>query len=146
MICLVLTHSFNADHHDVASKGQNNVAFISSYSLSTPSTCIDLLVSTSRLPEAAFFARTYAPSRVSDVLSAWKTELDESGKGRIAKALVDPSADPGLFEEDWEDALRREGGEEDVEVEAVLEGEETPIATKAENEGEEEQEPFVEGE
>ena len=29
--------------------------------------CVDLLVDSGRIPEAAFFARTYLPSRISEV-------------------------------------------------------------------------------
>ena len=74
---------------DAASaEGQNNVAFLSYFSLGQYVTifrclsqgkatltclfclcrlekCLELLVNTGRLPEAAFFARTYLPSQVS---------------------------------------------------------------------------------
>jgi coatomer subunit beta' len=29
--------------------------------------CVDLLIATNRIPEAAFFARTYVPSRMTEV-------------------------------------------------------------------------------
>lgn len=37
--------------------------------------CVDLLINTKRLPEAALFARTYIPSEVSRVVALWKESL-----------------------------------------------------------------------
>lgn len=42
-------------------KGQNNLAFATLFQLGDTKGCIDLLVKTQRVPEAAMFARTYAP-------------------------------------------------------------------------------------
>lgn len=42
-------------------KGQNNIAFASLLQLGDAAACVDLLVKTDRAPEAALFARTYAP-------------------------------------------------------------------------------------
>jgi coatomer subunit beta' len=47
-------------------KGKNNVAFAALFLLGDVDACIDLLCTTNRVPEAAFMARTYAPSRVSE--------------------------------------------------------------------------------
>jgi hypothetical protein len=47
--------------------GKQNIAFICHFLLGRLDECVDLLVSCGRLPEAAFFARTYAPSRMTDV-------------------------------------------------------------------------------
>lgn len=46
-------------------KGQNNLAFAALLQLGEPEKCVDLLVKTGRAPEAALFARTYAPRFVS---------------------------------------------------------------------------------
>ena len=43
------------------SKGQNNLAFACKLQLGDTEGCVDLLIKTERAPEAAFFARTYAP-------------------------------------------------------------------------------------
>ncbi|CAL1264920.1 unnamed protein product [Larinioides sclopetarius] len=45
--------------------GINNVAFISYFLLGKKEKALNMLVQTGRLPEAAFFARTYLPSQVS---------------------------------------------------------------------------------
>ncbi len=48
-------------------QGKQNVAFLGLFLLGQLDECVDLLVATGRTPEAAFFARTYVPSRVSEV-------------------------------------------------------------------------------
>ena len=50
-------------------QGKQNVAFLGLFLLAQLDKCVDLLVSSGRTPEAAFFARTYVPSRVSEVNS-----------------------------------------------------------------------------
>ena len=45
----------------VVEKGQNNLAFAVLLQLGDASPCVDLLLETQRAPEAALFARTYAP-------------------------------------------------------------------------------------
>lgn len=42
-------------------KGQNNLAFATWLQLGDTKSCVDLLIKTERAPEAALFARTYAP-------------------------------------------------------------------------------------
>lgn len=44
-----------------ATKGETNIAFTCYFLVSETEKCVDLLVSTKRYPEAAFFAHTYAP-------------------------------------------------------------------------------------
>jgi len=41
--------------------GANNMAFATLFQLGDAKSCVDLLVKTNRAPEAALFARTYAP-------------------------------------------------------------------------------------
>lgn len=47
--------------HPIEKKGQNNLAFATHFQLGDAVACVDLLVKTKRAPEAALFARTYAP-------------------------------------------------------------------------------------
>lgn len=42
-------------------KGKNNLAFAARLQLGDAKACVDLLIKTERAPEAALFARTYAP-------------------------------------------------------------------------------------
>ena len=48
-----------------AAGGYNNISFISNFLLGRLEECLEILVSSKRLPEAAFFARTYLPSQMS---------------------------------------------------------------------------------
>ena len=47
---------------ETEAKGQINVAFACRLQLGETDKCVELLVKTGRAPEAALFARTYAPS------------------------------------------------------------------------------------
>ena len=48
-------------------RGQNNLAFATLFQTGDAKACVDLLAKTQRMPEAALFARTYAPRCVRDV-------------------------------------------------------------------------------
>jgi len=89
-------------------KGQNNLAFASLLQLGDPKPCVDLLIKTHRAPEAAMFARAYAPSKVPEAVQAWRTEL--KAKPKLASSIAHPADNPELFEEGWEDAVAREQG------------------------------------
>ena len=54
------------------------------------------------------FARTYAPSKVPEAVQAWRGELQAKKRTKLAAAVVDPTANPELFEEGWEEALQHE--------------------------------------
>jgi coatomer subunit beta' len=90
-------------------KGKNNVAFVSMFMLKDIDGCLDLLIETNRIPEAAFMARTYAPSRVSEIIELWKSDLSKVNK-KAAEALADPANNLELFE----------GFEEAIEAEKVV--------------------------
>ena len=47
--------------------GKNNVAFLSFFIRGELEQCLELLISTRRMPEAAFFARSYLPSKLPQV-------------------------------------------------------------------------------
>ena len=53
---------------DAQAGGENNVAFLTRFISGDLLACLDILVATGRLPEAAFFARTYLPSQISRVV------------------------------------------------------------------------------
>lgn len=63
-------------------------------------------MSSGRVPEAAVFARTYLPSRVPEVVQAWKEDLGRVNR-KAADALASPADHPDLFPES-EDALQVE--------------------------------------
>ena len=93
-------------------KGQNNLAFASLLQVGNPAACVDLLIKTQRAPEAAMFARTYAPSKVPEAVKAWKGDLQSKNRGKLAAAIADPVENPDLFEEGLKDAVTGEAGVE----------------------------------
>uniref|UniRef100_A0A2C9KDB7 Uncharacterized protein n=1 Tax=Biomphalaria glabrata TaxID=6526 RepID=A0A2C9KDB7_BIOGL len=76
--------------------GQNNVAFLSNFVLGKCEECLEILINTGRLPEAAFFARTYLPSQISRVVSLWKKSVANVNK-KSADLLADPTEYENLF-------------------------------------------------
>ena len=48
-------------------QNRQNIVFLCHLLLGNLNACVDLLIATSRIPEAAFFARTYVPSRMTEV-------------------------------------------------------------------------------
>jgi coatomer subunit beta' len=95
-----------------AAGGYNNISFISNFLLGRLEECLEILVSSKRLPEAAFFARTYLPSQMSRVVGLWKEKLSATNQ-KAAQSLADPAEYenlfPGLHESiQAEEALRSE--------------------------------------
>mmetsp|Transcript_23742 Transcript_23742/g.62029 ORF Transcript_23742/g.62029 Transcript_23742/m.62029 type:complete len:903 (+) Transcript_23742:102-2810(+) len=77
---------------------KTNIAFIAMLLRGKVNECVDLLVNTNRIPEAALFARSYCPSRIPDVLAAWKEEVGKSNE-KAARMLADPEEYANLFPE-----------------------------------------------
>jgi coatomer subunit beta' len=120
-------------------KGLNNLSFATLFQLGDVKACTDLLIKTHREPEAALFARTYAPrwffhnfdfielllkwychSQAQKAVDAWKTDLRAKGRPKISGAIATPAENGDLFEEGWEEALAREEGkitDDDVDEE-----------------------------
>jgi coatomer subunit beta' len=76
--------------------GKHNVAFLCLFLLSDLDGCITLLCETGRVPEAAFMARTYLPSKASEVVALWRDDLAAVNK-KAAEALADPAEYSNLF-------------------------------------------------
>ncbi|XP_071327805.1 coatomer subunit beta'-like [Trachinotus anak] len=76
--------------------GKTNVAFLTYFMQGRLDKCLDLLIKTDRLPEAAFLARTYLPSHVSRVVKLWKESLSKVNQ-KAADALADPAQYSNLF-------------------------------------------------
>ncbi|KAG6514444.1 hypothetical protein ZIOFF_024803 [Zingiber officinale] len=70
-------------------QGKNNVAFLCLFMLGKLEGCLQLLVESNRIPEAALMARSYLPSKVNS---------------KAADSLADPEEYPNLFEH-WQIAL-----------------------------------------
>lgn len=84
-----------------------NTAFLASFMAGELENCLKLLIQSDRIPEAAVFARTYLPSKVSAVVELWRASLRKAGNVRIADALADPVAHPHLFP-NFEESLAAE--------------------------------------
>lgn len=61
-----------------AALGKANVAYMARLLSGDVDGCIEVLLEGGRVPEAAFFARTYAPSQVSRIVALWKADLGTS--------------------------------------------------------------------
>ncbi|XP_042342346.1 coatomer subunit beta'-like isoform X2 [Plectropomus leopardus] len=100
-LLLLATASGNADMvgklaEGAERDGKTNVAFLTYFLQGRLDKCLDLLIETDRLPEAAFLARTYLPSHVSRVVKLWKESLSKVNQ-KAADALADPSQYSNLF-------------------------------------------------
>lgn len=87
--------------------GKTNVAFLANFLLQDTDACIDILLASDRIPEAAFFARTYRPSRVPELVKLWQGEM-RTVNTKAAESLASPEEYVNLFP-DWESALHIEG-------------------------------------
>merc|ERR1712050_307272 len=79
-----------------ATTGAANIACLCYILLRDMKKALDVLVKGNRLPEAAFFARTYCPSELSDVVKLWHADLATVNKA-VSEALADPGTHPDLF-------------------------------------------------
>jgi len=77
-------------------KGQNNISFVSFFTLGKLDECLQILIDTNRLPEAALFARTYLPSKITHVVDLWKNNLSKTNE-KASKAIADPNEYENLF-------------------------------------------------
>uniref|UniRef100_A0AC34QDL0 Coatomer WD associated region domain-containing protein n=1 Tax=Panagrolaimus sp. JU765 TaxID=591449 RepID=A0AC34QDL0_9BILA len=59
----------------------DNVTFMSRLLLGDIDGCLNVLIESDRLPEAAFFAHTYCPSKVPSIVSRWRSKASESLTG-----------------------------------------------------------------
>ncbi|CAH8358262.1 unnamed protein product [Eruca vesicaria subsp. sativa] len=84
-------------------QGKNNVAFLCLFMLGRLEDCLQLLVESKRIPEAALMARSYLPSKVSEIVALWREDLSKVNS-KAAESLADPEEYPNLFE-DWQVAL-----------------------------------------
>lgn len=89
-----------------AAQGKHNISFLSMFMLGDLEQCLQILINTNRLPEAAFFARTYIPSKISYVVQLWRNELAKINE-KAGQSLADPEQYENLFP-GLHDALKTE--------------------------------------
>ena len=95
------------DQRAIAENGQFHLAFTANLLLTRAENCIDLLQKDKKHAEAAFFAKTYAPSQIPQSVSKWKDTFNQSEEGgdtavqdkqkQLANTLADPSVNPEAF-------------------------------------------------
>lgn len=73
-----------------------NLSFLSYLLVGDLQKCLNILIDTGRLPEAAFFARSYLPDKVSDVVQLWKEKLSQTNE-KAGQSLADPKQYENLF-------------------------------------------------
>ncbi|KAK4053418.1 Coatomer subunit beta' [Microbotryomycetes sp. JL201] len=129
--------------------GLNNVAFACALQLGDAHACVDVLMATDRAPEAAMFARTYAPSQASKAVKSWRKALEQAKKTKLASGIADPDEHPDEFGEGWAAALERERngpGEDQDQPDVQYDGGEEEMGGPAEASDDvaDEEQPFEE--
>lgn len=76
--------------------GKNNISFLSYFLLGEVDKCLEILIKTDRIPEAAFFARTYVPSKVSQIVNLWREKLTAVNE-KAGQSIADPEKYENLF-------------------------------------------------
>mmetsp|Transcript_66992 Transcript_66992/g.160514 ORF Transcript_66992/g.160514 Transcript_66992/m.160514 type:complete len:983 (-) Transcript_66992:192-3140(-) len=76
--------------------GAANVAMLCFMLLGETKESLDILIKANRLPEAAFFARSYVPSELPAVVQVWRDDLKTVNQA-VADSLANPKDDPDLF-------------------------------------------------
>ncbi|CAH1117705.1 unnamed protein product [Phaedon cochleariae] len=77
-------------------EGKHNLSFLSYFLVGDLNKCIDILITTGRLPEAAFFARSYLPDRISEIVELWRVQLSAVNE-KAGQSLADPKSYENLF-------------------------------------------------
>jgi len=100
---LFLVQTANGDADELANTaklaqdtGVANVACLCYLLLNDVKNALQVLIKANRLPEAAFFARTYCPSQLAEVVKLWKEDLSTVNQS-ISELLADPVDHPGVF-------------------------------------------------
>jgi coatomer subunit beta' len=120
--CTGNTDAISALGKRAAQQGRSNMVFTCCQILGEHDECIDLLAETNRVPEAAFYARTHRPHRITEIVDKWKRQL--VGMPRLRDCVADPVAYPNLFPN-----VNLDAAAEEAEAEAADEDEEVAVAT-----------------
>ena len=121
--------------------GSHNIAFSALWQLADVNACVDILFETKRFAEAVLFAQTYMPTRCHELTMSWKENLEQNGKGKVAKTLGLPPDGPDVGDHDlfpeWDQYLKlqAEGGSANSQNLIDVNGEEE----EGKEEGEEEE-------
>jgi len=75
-----------------------NITFLCYFLLNNLDKCLETLIESGRISEAAFFCRTYCPSKISEVIAIWRKDLEKVSRV-AAQSLSDPTEYPQHFPE-----------------------------------------------
>ncbi|XP_072931416.1 coatomer subunit beta' [Epargyreus clarus] len=78
-------------------QGDDNIAFVAYFMLNDLEACLQLLTNRGKLAEAAFFARSYAPSRVGELVQKWRDAVSAQSNRKSGQSLADPQHYENLF-------------------------------------------------
>ncbi|KAB1215891.1 Coatomer subunit beta'-2 [Morella rubra] len=79
-------------------QGKKNVAFLCLFMLGKLEECLQLLLESNRILEAALMARSYLPSKVSEIVAIRRKDLHKVNP-KATKSLADSEEYPNLFED-----------------------------------------------
>jgi coatomer subunit beta' len=66
-------------------EGLLNISFAAYFQINNIDKCLDILIRSNRLPEAALFCRTYCPSKLNKIIEQWNNDLNnEETNNRIS--------------------------------------------------------------
>ncbi|KAL3315179.1 Coatomer subunit beta', partial [Cichlidogyrus casuarinus] len=86
---------------ETKAEGRNNLSFLAYFLLHDLEASLDILIKSERIPEAAMFARTYMPSKVSEITTMWRSSLLSSAKtpadSKFAEVIANPADYANLF-------------------------------------------------
>lgn len=90
---LLLYYSITQDRDKISLLAENavnegllNIAFSCYFQLNEIDKCLETLIKSQKLPEAALFCRTYCPSKLGTVIEQWNNEINkEDINNRISK-------------------------------------------------------------
>lgn len=87
--------ALNALGEQAVAKGKTNVAFTCFHVNGRHADCVELLIATKKVAEAAFYARTYCHEKVDETVLKWKNAV--AHLPRIRDAIADVATFPNLF-------------------------------------------------
>ncbi|CAD8136859.1 unnamed protein product [Paramecium octaurelia] len=94
-----------------------NIAFSAYFLCANLDKCLEVLLKSNRLPEAAFFAKTYCPSKISPIVKLWKESLAKTHP-IISQKIADPFDYPTQFN-DLKLAIKVEKFYENIRKQAI---------------------------
>uniref|UniRef100_A0A914QEA6 Coatomer WD associated region domain-containing protein n=1 Tax=Panagrolaimus davidi TaxID=227884 RepID=A0A914QEA6_9BILA len=106
------THLMNKLANDAHNENEENISFFAYLLTGNIDACLNILIENDRLPEAAFFAHTYCPTKVPLIVSQWREKarsLAGVNQKNVGERLADPIKYENLFPGYGESLVAEEG-------------------------------------